>query len=153
MRRSIQQTVVDAAIASGRAPRSRLREAAERRSPFSSTGWLAEPTRVSPLPSRKAITRTLGLDVTLVQGNGSGNTAQLVASGRSADCVRRCGRGEPADREGRSDEGAVRRVYQSNPNEVSAPEKDRNQVDQGPRRQEGGRSVRFLADDDASPAF
>ena len=27
--------------------------------------------------------KAVGLDVTLVQGNGSGNTAQLVASGRS----------------------------------------------------------------------
>ena len=63
-----------------------------------------------------------GLDVTLVQGNGSGNTAQLVASGRAqiayADAVaisQLIAKGAPMK--------IVSTVYQSNPNEVSALKK------------------------------
>ncbi|KQT44569.1 twin-arginine translocation pathway signal protein [Aureimonas sp. Leaf454] len=60
-----------------------------------------------------------GLDVTLVQGNGSGNTAQLVASGQSqiayADAVavsQLIAKGAPMR--------VVSTVYQSNPNELIA---------------------------------
>jgi NitT/TauT family transport system substrate-binding protein len=60
-----------------------------------------------------------GLDVTLVQGNGSGNTAQLVASGRAqlayADAVaiaQLIAKGAPMK--------VVSTIYQSNPNEVMA---------------------------------
>jgi len=60
-----------------------------------------------------------GLDVTIIQGNGSGNTAQLVASGRSqlayADAVavsQLIAKGAPMK--------IVATVYQSNPNEVEA---------------------------------
>jgi NitT/TauT family transport system substrate-binding protein len=63
-----------------------------------------------------------GLDVTIVQGNGSGNTAQLVASGRAqlayADAVavsQLIAKGAPMR--------IVATVYQSNPNEVSALQK------------------------------
>lgn len=63
--------------------------------------------------------RAAGLDVTIVQGNGSGNTAQLVANGRAqiayADAVavsQLIARGAPMT--------IVSTVYQSNPNEVSA---------------------------------
>jgi NitT/TauT family transport system substrate-binding protein len=63
-----------------------------------------------------------GLDVTLVQGNGSGNTAQLVANGRAqlayADAVavsQLIAKGAPMK--------IVATVYQSNPNEVSALKK------------------------------
>jgi NitT/TauT family transport system substrate-binding protein len=63
-----------------------------------------------------------GLDVTIVQGNGSGNTAQLVASGRSnlayADAVavsQLIAKGAPMK--------MVATIYQSNPNEVSALKK------------------------------
>lgn len=63
-----------------------------------------------------------GLDVTIVQGNGSGNTAQLVASGRSqlayADAVavsQLIAKGAPMK--------IVSTVYQSNPNQVSALKK------------------------------
>jgi NitT/TauT family transport system substrate-binding protein len=63
-----------------------------------------------------------GLDVTLVQGNGSGNTAQLVASGRSqlayADAVavsQLIAKGAPMK--------VVSTIYQSNPNEVAALKK------------------------------
>src|SRR6476646_1225341 len=63
-----------------------------------------------------------GLDVTLVQGNGSGNTAQLVANGRSqlayADAVavsQLIAKGAPMK--------VVSTIYQSNPNEVSALKK------------------------------
>ena len=60
-----------------------------------------------------------GLDVTLVQGNGSGNAAQLVASGRAqlayADAVavsQMIAKSAPMK--------VVSTIYQSNPNEVSA---------------------------------
>lgn len=63
-----------------------------------------------------------GLDVTIVQGNGSGNTAQLVASGRAqvayADAVpvsQLIAKGAPMK--------IVSTIYQSNPNEVSALKK------------------------------
>ncbi|GIK86547.1 MAG: nitrate ABC transporter substrate-binding protein [Betaproteobacteria bacterium] len=63
-----------------------------------------------------------GLDVTIVQGNGSGNTAQLVASGRAqlayADAVtvsQLIAKGAPMK--------VVSTIYQSNPNQVSALKK------------------------------
>jgi len=63
--------------------------------------------------------KAAGLDVTVVQGNGSGNTAQLVASGRSqlayADAVavsQLIAKGAPMT--------IVSTIYQSNPNQVSA---------------------------------
>src|SRR5215470_7706367 len=63
-----------------------------------------------------------GLDVTIIQGNGSGNTAQLVANGRAqlayADAVvvaQLIGKGAPMK--------VVSTIYQSNPNEVSALKK------------------------------
>ncbi len=63
-----------------------------------------------------------GLDVTLVQGNGSGNTAQMVASGRAqlayADAVavmQLIAKGAPMK--------VVSTVYQSNPNAVMALKK------------------------------
>lgn len=63
-----------------------------------------------------------GLDVTLVQGNGSGNTAQLVASGRAqlayADAVavsQLIAKGAPMK--------IIATVYQSNPNAVMALKK------------------------------
>jgi NitT/TauT family transport system substrate-binding protein len=66
--------------------------------------------------------KAVGLDVTIVQGNGSGNTAQLVASGRAqlayADAVavsQLIAKGAPMR--------IVSTVYQSNPNEVNALKK------------------------------
>jgi NitT/TauT family transport system substrate-binding protein len=63
-----------------------------------------------------------GLDVTIVQGNGSGNTAQLVASGRVqlayADAVpvsQLIAKGAPMR--------ILSTIYQSNPNEVTALKK------------------------------
>jgi NitT/TauT family transport system substrate-binding protein len=63
-----------------------------------------------------------GLDVTLVQGNGSGNTAQLVANGRSqlayADAVavsQLIAKGAPMK--------VVATIYQSNPNAVMSLKK------------------------------
>jgi NitT/TauT family transport system substrate-binding protein len=63
-----------------------------------------------------------GLDVTLVQGNGSGNTAQLVANGRAqlayADAVavmQLIAKGAPMK--------VISTVYQSNPNAVMALKK------------------------------
>ena len=66
--------------------------------------------------------KSAGLDVKLVEGNGSGNTAQLVASGRSqlayADAVaisQLIAKGAPMK--------VLSTIYQSNPNEVSALKK------------------------------
>src|SRR6266576_5704777 len=63
-----------------------------------------------------------GLDVTLVQGNGSGNTAQLVANGRSqlayADAVavsQLIAKGAPMK--------IIATIYQSNPNAVMSLKK------------------------------
>jgi NitT/TauT family transport system substrate-binding protein len=63
-----------------------------------------------------------GLDVTLVQGNGSGNTAQLVANGRAqlayADAVavmQLIAKGAPMK--------VISTVYQSNPNAVMSLKK------------------------------
>jgi NitT/TauT family transport system substrate-binding protein len=63
-----------------------------------------------------------GLDVTITQGNGSGNTAQLVAAGRAqlayADAVavsQLIAKGAPMK--------VVATIYQSNPNEVDALKK------------------------------
>lgn len=66
--------------------------------------------------------KEVGLDVQLVEGNGSGNTAQLVASNRSqlayADAVsvsQLIAKGAPMK--------VLSTIYQSNPNEVSALKK------------------------------
>ena len=66
--------------------------------------------------------KAAGLDVTIVQGNGSGNTAQLVANGRAqlayADAVvvsQLIAKGAPMK--------MVSTIYQSNPNEVTALKK------------------------------
>ncbi len=66
--------------------------------------------------------RDVGLNVTIVQGNGSGNTAQLVASGRAgvayADAVtvsQLVAKGAPMK--------VLATVYQSNPNQVMALKK------------------------------
>jgi NitT/TauT family transport system substrate-binding protein len=66
--------------------------------------------------------KAVGLDVTIVQGNGSGNTAQLVAAGRAqvayADAVavsQLIAKGAPMK--------IVSTIYQSNPNEVMALKK------------------------------
>jgi len=66
--------------------------------------------------------KAAGLDVKLVEGNGSGNTSQLVASGRAqlayADAVavsQLIAKGAPMK--------ILSTIYQSNPNEVSALKK------------------------------
>jgi NitT/TauT family transport system substrate-binding protein len=66
--------------------------------------------------------KSAGLDVTIIQGNGSANTAQLVANGRAevayADAVavsQLIAKGAPMK--------IVATVYQSNPNEVEALKK------------------------------
>ena len=59
------------------------RTARTRRSRSSSTGWPAGRTPASPRRVAEGYYKDAGLDVTLVQGNGSGNTAQLVANGRA----------------------------------------------------------------------
>ena len=63
--------------------------------------------------------------------------------------VRRRGRDHPADREGRADEGRVDDLSVE-PQRGFGAQEDRHQVDQGPRRQEGRRAVRLVADDDAA---
>ncbi len=77
-----------------------------------------------------------GLDVTIVQGNGSANTAQLVANGRAqlayADAVavsQLIAKGAPMK--------IVATVYQSNPERGDGAQEGGHQVGPGPRGQEG----------------
>ena len=99
----------------------------------------------------KGYYKDAGLDVTLVQGNGSGNTAQLVANGRAqlayADAVavsQLIAKGAPM-------KVVVDRLPVESERGDGAQE-DRHQVGQGPRGQEGRRAVRIVADDDAAAA-
>jgi NitT/TauT family transport system substrate-binding protein len=77
---------------------------------------------VNPEPLVEGYYKEAGLDVTIIQGNGSGNTAQLVANGRAqlayADAVavsQLIAKGAPMK--------IVATVYQSNPNAVMSLKK------------------------------
>ena len=90
-----------------------------------------------------------GLDVTLVQGNGSGNTAQLVANGRAqlayADAVaitQLIAKGAPMK--------VVSTIYQSNPNEVSALKKTGIKSIKDLSGKKVGVPSGLVADDDAA---
>ncbi len=90
-----------------------------------------------------------GLDVTIVQGNGSGNTAQLVANGRAqlayADAVavsQLIAKGAPMK--------VVSTIYQSNPNEVMALKKTGIKSVKDLKGKKVGVPVGLVADDDAA---
>lgn len=122
MRTSISRLFVGAAIASGLALAALNAVAANTPVTFQ-LNWVAGGANAGFAAAvAEGFYRDVGLDVTLVQGNGSGNTAQLVANGRSeiayADAVavsQLIAKGAPMK--------VLSTVYQSNPNEVSALKK------------------------------
>ena len=122
MRKSISRLFVDAAIAAGLALAAGNAVAANTPITFQ-LNWVAGGANAGFAAAvAEGFYRDAGLDVTLVQGNGSGNTAQLVANGRSeiayADAVavsQLIAKGAPMK--------VLSTVYQSNPNEVSALKK------------------------------
>ena len=122
MRKSISRLFMDAAIAGGLALAAGNAVAANTPITFQ-LNWVAGGANAGFAAAvAEGFYRDAGLDVTLVQGNGSGNTAQLVANGRSeiayADAVavsQLIAKGAPMK--------VLSTVYQSNPNEVSALKK------------------------------
>ncbi len=122
MRKSMRRLFVDAAIASGLALAAGTAIAAETPITFQ-LNWVAGGANAGFAAAvAEGFYKDAGLNVTLVQGNGSGNTAQLVANGRSeiayADAVavsQLIAKGAPMK--------VLSTVYQSNPNEVSALKK------------------------------
>ena len=122
MRKSISRLFVGAAIVSGLALAAGNAVAANTPVTFQ-LNWVAGGANAGFAAAvAEGFYRDVGLDVTLVQGNGSGNTAQLVANGRSeiayADAVavsQLIAKGAPMK--------VLSTVYQSNPNEVSALKK------------------------------
>jgi NitT/TauT family transport system substrate-binding protein len=122
MRKSIGTLLVGAAIASGFAFSAGNAGAANTPITFQ-LNWVAGGANAGFAAAvAEGFYKDAGLDVTLVQGNGSGNTAQLVANGRSeiayADAVavsQLIAKGAPMK--------VLSTVYQSNPNEVSALKK------------------------------
>jgi len=122
MRKSISRLFMDAAIAAGLALAAGNAVAANTPITFQ-LNWVAGGANAGFAAAvAEGFYRDAGLDVTLVQGNGSGNTAQLVANGRSeiayADAVavsQLIAKGAPMK--------VLSTVYQSNPNEVSALKK------------------------------
>jgi NitT/TauT family transport system substrate-binding protein len=122
MRKSIRTLFAGAAMASGLALAAGNAGAANTPVTFQ-LNWVAGGANAGFAAAvAEGFYRDAGLDVTLVQGNGSGNTAQLVANGRSeiayADAVavsQLIAKGAPMK--------VLSTVYQSNPNEVSALKK------------------------------
>jgi len=122
MRKSISRLFMDAAIAAGLALAAGNAVAANTQITFQ-LNWVAGGANAGFAAAvAEGFYKDAGLDVTLVQGNGSGNTAQLVANGRSeiayADAVavsQLIAKGAPMK--------VLSTVYQSNPNEVSALKK------------------------------
>jgi NitT/TauT family transport system substrate-binding protein len=122
MRKSISRLFMDAAIAAGLALAAGNAVAANTPITFQ-LNWVAGGANAGFAAAvAEGFYRDAGLDVTLVQGNGSSNTAQLVANGRSeiayADAVavsQLIAKGAPMK--------VLSTVYQSNPNEVSALKK------------------------------
>ena len=122
MRKSIRRLLVGTAIASGLALAAGNAGAVNTPVTFQ-LNWVAGGANAGFAAAvAEGFYKDAGLDVTLVQGNGSGNTAQLVANGRSeiayADAVavsQLIAKGAPMK--------VLSTVYQSNPNEVSALKK------------------------------
>src|SRR5678816_183154 len=122
MRKSISRLLMDAAIAAGLALAAGNAVAANTPITFQ-LNWVAGGANAGFAAAvAEGFYKEVGLDVTLVQGNGSGNTAQLVANGRSqlayADAVavsQLIAKGAPMK--------VVSTIYQSNPNAVMALKK------------------------------
>lgn len=123
MRKSARKLFIAGAVASGIAFASSAFAAAAATPVTFQLNWVAGgPNAGFAAAVAEGYYKDAGLDVTLVQGNGSGNTAQLVASGRAqiayADAVavsQLIAKGAPMK--------MLATIYQSNPNEVSALKK------------------------------
>jgi len=122
MQRSIVKSLVAGAFAAGLSLAAGVAAAADTPVTFQLNWMAGGPNAGFAAAVAEGFYKEVGLDVTLVQGNGSGNTAQLVASGRSqlayADAVavsQLIAKGAPMK--------IVATVYQSNPNAVMSLKK------------------------------
>jgi NitT/TauT family transport system substrate-binding protein len=122
MRTSIRKFLVTGAVAAGLGLAASTSATAQTAITFQ-LNWVAGGANAGFAAAvAEGYYKAAGLDVKLVEGNGSGNTAQLVASGRSqlayADAVaisQLIAKGAPMK--------VLSTIYQSNPNEVSALKK------------------------------
>jgi NitT/TauT family transport system substrate-binding protein len=122
MRTSISKLLVAGAVASGLALSASTGAVAQTQIAFQ-LNWVAGGANAGFAAAvAEGYYKAAGLDVKLVEGNGSGNTSQLVASGRSqiayADAVavsQLIAKGAPMK--------VLSTVYQSNPNAVMALKK------------------------------
>jgi len=122
MQRSIVKSLVAGAFAAGLSLAAGVAAAADTPVTFQLNWMAGGPNAGFAAALAEGYYKEAGLDVTIVQGNGSGNTAQLVASGRSqlayADAVavsQLIAKGAPMK--------IVATVYQSNPNAVMSLKK------------------------------
>jgi NitT/TauT family transport system substrate-binding protein len=122
MRTSIRKVLVTSAVAAGLALAVSTGATAQTPITFQ-LNWVAGGANAGFAAAvAEGYYKAAGLDVKLVEGNGSGNTSQLVASGRAqlayADAVtvsQLIAKGAPMK--------VLSTIYQSNPNEVSALKK------------------------------
>src|SRR6476659_6134088 len=123
MQRFMVKSLVAGAFAAGLSLAAGVAAAADTPVTFQLNWMAGGPNAGFAAALAEGFYKQAGLDVTIVQGNGSGNTAQLVASGRAqlayADAVavsQLIAKGAPMK--------VLATVYQSNPNEVSALKKN-----------------------------
>jgi NitT/TauT family transport system substrate-binding protein len=124
MRQAFGKSLTVAAFAAGLSLAAGAATAAAAATPVTfQLNWMAGgPNAGFEAALAEGFYRDAGLDVTIVQGNGSGNTAQLVASGRAqlayADAVavsQLIAKGAPMK--------IIATIYQSNPNAVMSLKK------------------------------
>jgi NitT/TauT family transport system substrate-binding protein len=124
MRQAFGKSLVVAAFAAGLSLAAGAATAAAAGTPVTfQLNWMAGgPNAGFEAALAEGFYRDAGLDVTIVQGNGSGNTAQLVANGRAqlayADAVavsQLIAKGAPMK--------IIATIYQSNPNAVMSLKK------------------------------
>jgi NitT/TauT family transport system substrate-binding protein len=122
MQRSIGKSLMAGVLAAGMSIAAGLAGAADTPVTFQLNWMAGGPNAGFAAAVVEGYYKEQGLDVTVVQGNGSGNTAQLVASGRSqlayADAVavsQLIAKGAPMK--------IVATIYQSNPNAVMSLKK------------------------------
>jgi len=122
MQRSIGKSLMAGVLAAGLSIAAGLAAAADTPVTFQLNWMAGGPNAGFEAAVAEGFYKEQGLDVTVVQGNGSGNTAQLVASGRSqlayADAVavsQLIAKGAPMK--------IIATIYQSNPNAVMSLKK------------------------------
>jgi NitT/TauT family transport system substrate-binding protein len=122
MRNSLSKTIIVGTFAAASTIAAGLAAAADTPVTFQLNWMAGGPNAGFAAAVAEGFYKEAGLDVTLVQGNGSANTAQLVANGRAqiayADAVavsQLIAKGAPMK--------IVATIYQSNPNAVMALKK------------------------------